>query len=154
MSVGVIRGGVSVNVVPDQCSIEIDRRLRPEEDPRRAYQHLIDYVAQAPETLHGQNMIRPISKLPALRTTPTARSPTAFANRPRGQRPGRNGRGCLRDGCRLLAAAGIPTVVLVPAPSPAHTADEWISIDEYSRPRRFSTDSREVALRLRRPCEW
>jgi len=33
LSVGTIQGGVSVNTVPDLCTIEIDRRLLPDEDP-------------------------------------------------------------------------------------------------------------------------
>ncbi len=33
MSVGLVEGGVSVNVVPESCWIEIDRRLVPGEDP-------------------------------------------------------------------------------------------------------------------------
>ena len=31
LSVGVIRGGVQINVVPDECSIDLDRRLLPGE---------------------------------------------------------------------------------------------------------------------------
>ena len=33
MSVGRIQGGVSVNTVPDRCTIDVDRRLLPGEDP-------------------------------------------------------------------------------------------------------------------------
>jgi acetylornithine deacetylase len=40
LNVGLIRGGVQVNFVPDRCEIEIDRRLLPEE---RAEQVLADY---------------------------------------------------------------------------------------------------------------
>ena len=32
LSIGRIRGGENINVVPDQCTIEIDRRILPEED--------------------------------------------------------------------------------------------------------------------------
>ena len=32
LSIGRIRGGENTNVVPDQCAIEIDRRILPEED--------------------------------------------------------------------------------------------------------------------------
>ena len=36
LSVGVIQGGISVNTVPDRCTIEIDRRLLPGEPPQAA----------------------------------------------------------------------------------------------------------------------
>src|SRR4051812_34515125 len=46
-NVGVIRGGVQVNFVPDECAIEIDRRLLPGEraaDVLAHYQSLLDAV--------------------------------------------------------------------------------------------------------------
>ncbi len=42
---GVIRGGVQVNFVPDECAIEIDRRLLPgerAEEVLRHYQGMLD----------------------------------------------------------------------------------------------------------------
>jgi succinyl-diaminopimelate desuccinylase len=36
ISVGTISGGTKVNIVPDACSVEIDRRLIPGESPRMA----------------------------------------------------------------------------------------------------------------------
>ena len=43
LSVGTISGGLSVNTVPDRCTIEIDRRLAPGEDPQLAQQQVIDF---------------------------------------------------------------------------------------------------------------
>ena len=45
ISVGMIGGGISVNTVPDDCFIEIDRRVLPGENPLTARQHVIDYLA-------------------------------------------------------------------------------------------------------------
>jgi succinyl-diaminopimelate desuccinylase len=45
LNIGVIRGGVQVNFVPDRCEIEIDRRLLPGEkanDVLAGYQALLD----------------------------------------------------------------------------------------------------------------
>ncbi len=36
LSVGRIQGGISVNTVPDHCSIEVDRRIAPDESPALA----------------------------------------------------------------------------------------------------------------------
>lgn len=47
-NIGVIRGGVQVNFVPDRCEIEIDRRLLPGEERQAVlehYQRLVDAVA-------------------------------------------------------------------------------------------------------------
>ena len=32
LNIGMIRGGYAVNIVPDSCSIEVDRRTLPGED--------------------------------------------------------------------------------------------------------------------------
>jgi acetylornithine deacetylase len=48
-NVGIIRGGRQINFVPDECSIEIDRRLIPgEEIPKvlARYQEIIDETAK------------------------------------------------------------------------------------------------------------
>ncbi|MFO0942876.1 MAG: M20 family metallopeptidase [Pirellulales bacterium] len=39
LNIGVIRGGVQVNFVPDRCVIEVDRRLIPGETWRTAFDH-------------------------------------------------------------------------------------------------------------------
>lgn len=44
LSVGRIEGGISVNVVPDHCFIEIDRRLIPGEDPKAAAAKIGDFL--------------------------------------------------------------------------------------------------------------
>lgn len=44
LSVGTIAGGLSVNTVPDRCTIEIDRRLIPGEKADEALRQVIDFV--------------------------------------------------------------------------------------------------------------
>jgi len=46
LSVGRIDGGISVNIVPDSCTIEIDRRLLPGETFDRAYADIHDFVTR------------------------------------------------------------------------------------------------------------
>lgn len=43
--VGTIHGGVGINTVPECATIELERRLGPEEQPSDAYRELIGYVA-------------------------------------------------------------------------------------------------------------
>ncbi len=42
LSVGRIEGGESVNVVPDWCEVEVDRRLIPGEDPDELFERRSD----------------------------------------------------------------------------------------------------------------
>src|SRR2546423_8957204 len=44
LSVGLISGGISVNTVPDRCTIEVDRRVLPVEDPQIALDHCLDFL--------------------------------------------------------------------------------------------------------------
>ncbi len=49
LNIGVIRGGVQVNFVPDSCEIEIDRRLLPGEEPAEVlagYQAMLDRLCE------------------------------------------------------------------------------------------------------------
>lgn len=39
LNIGVIRGGVQVNFVPDRCTIEVDRRLLPGESWQTVFEH-------------------------------------------------------------------------------------------------------------------
>ena len=47
LSIGKIRGGENTNVVPDLCTIEIDRRLLPEEDFDVAFEALKSFLVAA-----------------------------------------------------------------------------------------------------------
>src|SRR5207248_5317638 len=46
LSVGTIKGGISVNTVPDECAIEIDRRVVPGEDPQTVIPHVTTYLRE------------------------------------------------------------------------------------------------------------
>src|SRR5690606_21257011 len=43
LSVGIIRGGSGINIVPDRCEIEIDRRTLPGETTEEVIQQLDAY---------------------------------------------------------------------------------------------------------------
>jgi acetylornithine deacetylase len=131
MSVGTIHGGVSANIVPDRCTIEIDRRLSPGEDAQSARQGLIEYLAgAAPEVTTEHD---PSSMFgPAL---------SDAANGPLAERLAASVRTVVgrckvmgvpyATNAAFLAAEGIPTVVFGPGSiAQAHTADEWIPLDQ------------------------
>jgi len=132
LSVGMIRGGQSVNTVPDLCTIEIDRRLLPDEDPAEAYQHAVDYVARRADI-----------DFPVENQPPYIQGLT-FANKGNGELADALGRvveqvtgSCRQVGvsygthAAFFAAAGVPTVVFGPGSiKQAHTKDEWVTLDQ------------------------
>jgi acetylornithine deacetylase/succinyl-diaminopimelate desuccinylase-like protein len=132
LNVGRIDGGVSVNTVPDRCTIEIDRRLPPGEKPRDARQHLIDYLADATESgarlQHDPPFMHGLA-LPDDSNGPLAERLAAVVDEAVG--------GCRQVGvpyatnAAFFAAAGVPSVVCGPGSiRQAHTNDEWISLDQ------------------------
>jgi acetylornithine deacetylase len=131
LSVGTIHGGLSVNTVPDSCTVEIDRRLLPGDDAEAAYRHVIEYVAA--------NALAPIA---VEHEAPMMVSP-GLSNENNGELARHLGAavrdvvGCVNDiGVAFgtnAAAIGqhCPTVVFGPGSiEQAHTADEWVSLDE------------------------
>jgi acetylornithine deacetylase len=133
LSVGTIHGGLSVNTVPDECAIEIDRRLLPGETGQPARQLVIDYVREAlgpdaDKIDHDSHFLYgpPLSDA---NNAALAERLMAAALQVRGN--------CRRIGvpfgtdAAAIAAAGVPSVVFGPGSiAQAHTADEWVPLDE------------------------
>ena len=132
LSVGRIEGGTSVNTVPDQCRIEIDRRLVPGEDGGRAVADLMAYLRGQLQGRVRLECSEPWLSSPAL-------SPDLSADLT--ARLGRAidaVRGCHEvigvpygTDASKLALAGVPSVVFGPGDiARAHTCDEWVPLDE------------------------
>ncbi|MBA7582579.1 Acetylornithine deacetylase [subsurface metagenome] len=49
LSVGLINGGIAVNIIPDRCSIEVDRRLLPEETSDSAKREILKLIDKLKE---------------------------------------------------------------------------------------------------------
>ena len=132
LSVGTIQGGISVNTVPDVCSIEIDRRVLPGEEPMAVYQQVLDHLRGAVGELPGIEHQPPYlrgSALPDRDYGPLADRLAAVGRQVLGR--------CEKIGVSYgtnasrIAPAGVPTVVFGPGSiKQAHTADEWLSLDE------------------------
>ncbi len=132
LSVGTIHGGVSVNTVPDRCTIEIDRRLPPGEDAAEARRAAIDYLQAAvgadfpvehdPPYLHGPALSDTENGPPAERLMAVVREVAGPCRRlgvPYGTH------------AAVYAAAGVPSVVFGPGfIEQAHTRDEWVPADQ------------------------
>jgi acetylornithine deacetylase len=132
LSVGRIEGGSSANTVPDRCRIEIDRRLIPGEDPDAAPEQLVEYLKETAgvdfpfeccdawvhmPALSGQLSGELVERLgSAIDAVMGQHQVTAV---PYG------------TDAATIAQAGIPAVVFGPGDiAQAHTADEWIALDQ------------------------
>jgi acetylornithine deacetylase len=132
LSVGTIAGGIEVNTVPDRCSVEIDRRLLPDEDPIVAADDVRQYVEAAVDA--GD---RPIQEEPYL----AARGLDTRHNGPLAARlqkiASRMGVASQQIGvpfatdASVVAETGIASVVFGPGSiQQAHTTDEWIEVEQ------------------------
>lgn len=135
LSVGTIQGGLSVNTVPDVCTIEIDRRLLPGEEGRAAYEHVLAYLRQAIKRPVDIEHEHPY----LLGTTLSDRDNGDVAERLAATLRRVLGRGkkigvSFGTNASRTSAAGVPTVVFGPGSiDQAHTADEWLSIEELEK---------------------
>jgi acetylornithine deacetylase len=135
-SINIIHGGQQINIVPDHCAIDLDRRVVPGErgeDVLPAVQALLDRLTTADPAL--QVTQTPIFSCPPL--TPAAdQSFTAVVQRVLGEM----GLPTEPAGCPFatdggeMATADIPVVIIGPGDiAQAHTKDEWIALDQLHR---------------------
>lgn len=130
LSVGRILGGISVNTVPDECTIEIDRRCIPGEDSASiipqvtAYLHArldVDFE-MLPPWLDGTALPDGNNGVWAdrlLTHVAAVAGPREKVGVPYGTNASR------------VAVTGVPAMVFGPGSiDQAHTVDEWISLDE------------------------
>jgi len=133
LSVGTIAGGLSVNTVPAACSIEIDRRLIPGENPQAAFQHVQNFLAtrlpgDVPHITHDPPFIISAG-LNDTNNGPLAASVLAALAR-RGHQGELLGVPFGTD-ATATSGVGVPSIVFGPGSiAQAHTADEWIAVDQ------------------------
>jgi acetylornithine deacetylase ArgE len=135
LSVGRIEGGVSVNTVPDDCVIEVDRRLLPGESP-----------SQAPRDFDAFLKLHPLVDFP-FAVEPVWLACPALNPIGSGEIVERLGRAIdavlgkhevvavpFGTDASTISEAGIPAVVFGPGDiAQAHTNDEWIEIEQIQR---------------------
>jgi acetylornithine deacetylase len=132
LSVGRIEGGQSVNVVPDWCEIEVDRRVIPGERPEEAYERARLVVAERLGDPDWVEFLPPWINVPALPPTagdwvPAVRRAVAEST---GRAPDVVGVPFGTD-AGPLGATGLPCLVFGPGDiAQAHTKDEWVDLDQ------------------------
>jgi acetylornithine deacetylase/succinyl-diaminopimelate desuccinylase-like protein len=129
VNVGLISGGTQANIVPDSCSILVDRRTIPGETERGVWAEIKRLLKQ-----HGLSATMADGRLGPcvpLETDPKLPLVAQFM-RTVGQR-GPVGVDYFCDAA-VLSAGGIPSIVFGPGDiAQAHTADEWVSIAQLER---------------------
>lgn len=126
LNIGMIRGGSAVNIVPDHCVIEIDRRLIPGESVENATGELETLLSSV-----GVNLQAPYMAAPAFEESSGGAAVRVVSQvlKSMGQPADPQYANYCTD-APFYAAAGIPAVVFGPGDiRQAHTVDEWISAD-------------------------
>lgn len=131
--VSTIHGGVGVNTVPERASIEIDRRIAPEESPEAAYDELIRFVDECADV--GRCRVehdRPFMESRGLSDRQNQAPAKGLAQivQQRRHPPELVGVPYATDAA-AIASTGVPSVIFGPGSiDQAHTAEEFIPIDE------------------------
>jgi len=135
LSVGTIKGGISVNTVPDKCTIEMCRRVLPGEKAADTRQHVMDWLAEQPEVAAlGPGVEHEPPFISGFSLSDDKNGPLAArlgeVSKSRTGRGNRIGVPYGTDASRI-AAADVPSVVFGPGSiAQAHTCDEWLPLDE------------------------
>lgn len=132
-SINMISGGIKQNVVPDQCSIYIDRRIIPGEDPAAVVDEIRAVAERAVSGVDGVSVeVTGLGLTPASMSDPESPAVRAMlaSNERLGLSTELTGFSMGTDG-RHFSAAGIPTIIYGPGdPKLAHIPDEWVGVDE------------------------
>ena len=133
-NVGVIRGGVQVNFVPDECVIEIDRRLLPGEHSKAVlsrYQDLLDQLAQTDADFEAfmetpmlvDEALQTRTDAPAVRLASQLLDEMQIDPTPCGVPFGSD--------ASKLSRQGIPSLIIGPGSiDRAHAASEYVEVEQ------------------------
>lgn len=126
MSVNVIRGGSQVNIIPDRCEIECDRRTVPGETAAQVLAER-DAVLQGQAVEHSDLYVVPAMGDELSQKLLARLQPVLAAH---GLGTAGQGAPYVTDASHY-AAAGAPSIVLGPGHfAQAHTKDEWVAQEQ------------------------
>ncbi|MEW4567922.1 M20 family metallopeptidase [Tautonia sp. JC769] len=136
LSVGRIEGGQSVNVVPDSCSIDLDRRVIPGEDVDGVRLALREAILSELGDSVPFTFSEPWVRMPSLgpdRASHWVEPVRDAIGTALGERPPISAVPYGTD-AGPLSASGIPSLVIGPGDiAQAHTKDEWIAVDQLEK---------------------
>ena len=142
INLGRIQGGDALNKVPDSCTMAVDIRYLPGQDPHE----ILDQVRAIPEIEVTRTFIHP--PVAVARTNPFVQALREAVTRSVHDETLSVGRDGASDAAAFLAA-GIPAVEFGPAGGGHHGPEEWVSITSLARYRRALVDFvRALPMRL------
>ena len=135
LSVTTISGGTKINVIPDLCKIEIDRRLLPGETPENALKQINDAIAAVKSGDPAIDAsVKVLEEWPPMEVepdSPIVQSLVKVVEEWTGVKPGLFGKAAGTDASWLVRDAKIPTVLYGPGdPRFSHTPDECVKLDK------------------------
>lgn len=144
LSIGTIRGGENINVVPDACVIQVDRRLLPEEDFDGAFRDLESAARAA-----GAQEVELLTGTPGFSMPESGPGASAFGEAVRaatGEPPQRLNVVGASDG-RYFARDGIEILVTGPGDgADSHVPNESLPLDEMVQAARIHLGAAERLL--------
>lgn len=136
VNAAMIEGGSAPNVVPDRCAVDIDRRIVPgETDPdavRAPFLTIVDSLRSEDSEVEIEVRLREwTDAAEASPDTDIARIAVEAVRATTGTAPDLVGFTGITDARFYINQADIPTVICGPGSlTVAHTADEWVPVDE------------------------
>ena len=138
--VGTVHGGSQVNIVPESCEIQIDRRVLPGEDPAEV---LAEFESRLAAEFAGTSVKATVGKLlldHSLNTSLDA--PVLLCAQAVAAKLGFNPEPCAvpygTDASKLQGIKGVPTIVFGPGSiAQAHTREEFVPVVEVERAAEF-----------------
>lgn len=129
--VGRIKGGLQVNIVPERCAIEIDRRVNPGEDPEQVVAEFEERLRRRFAGSRVRASVEPLLLDWPLNTLPQSAVVQAATESARalGLNPELRGVPYGSDASKLQGLGGIPAIVFGPGSiAQAHSASEWVPV--------------------------
>ncbi|MCK5573653.1 MAG: M20 family metallopeptidase, partial [Bacteroidetes bacterium] len=131
LNVGVVQGGSAVNIVPDRCTIEIDRRTIPGETLLSVLQPVTDMLQSMPDV----TLEEPHLSVAGMEVSADSPAVTHLADAIRAVTGD-----CLTEAAHyatdagMYNAGGIPSVVFGPGDiRQAHTDSEYVELQEFQQ---------------------
>jgi acetylornithine deacetylase len=134
--VGKIRGGMQANIVPDQCTIDVERRLLPGDKPEQVLQSIQTVIDAMPEATSCRIEMELPDFVEHPMDTPEGADIVQGAAAACEAIMGRAEITGVPFGTDAsdLAQSSIPTVVLGPGSiAEAHSAAEYVEIDQVAK---------------------
>jgi succinyl-diaminopimelate desuccinylase len=139
LTVGLVSGGVNTNVVPDNVTFRLDRRIIPEEDPAHVEATLIGQIHDAAAKWTGvrctvRRILLAVPFIPMRGQDELVAALARHATPIMGESVEPHGAPIYTD-ARLYSTAGIPTVLYGAGPhtlleANGHRADERLSLED------------------------